>query len=107
MSNININDKELQNLDKISLSCATSERLGFLTGKKYSINDLQYIVENCNVELTVILKTQYLTADFCMKYILNNNYCISEMDKYITEGDILYYQPHLTLEELNQYKNKI
>ena len=50
------------------------------------------------VNLWDILKTQTLTQDFCVKYILNKNYQMN--DENITFKDVLKFQPHLTKYEL-------
>lgn len=47
------------------------------------------------VSLMDILKTQKLTADFCFKYILNENFQFLEEDKCITLDMIKQYQPHI------------
>jgi len=43
-----------------------------------------------------ILKTQKLTSDFCVKYILNNNFQFSDEDKSITLEMVKKYQPHIS-----------
>ena len=66
-------------------------------------SDLFFIVENLSVKLIDILRTQKLTANFCVKYLLsddNDFYCIGESDKDICNGDVLYYQKHLTQKDL-------
>lgn len=47
-----------------------------------------------------ILKTQRLTADFCVKYILNTNYQITDEEETITIQDVVRFQPHITKYEL-------
>jgi len=47
------------------------------------------------VSLFDILKTQRLTADFCVKYILNENFQFLDEDKNITLDMIKQYQPHI------------
>ena len=48
------------------------------------------------VSLTDILKTQTLTSDFCIKYILNSDFQLLEEDKLINMSTIKQYQPHIT-----------
>jgi hypothetical protein len=48
----------------------------------------------------MIIKTQKLTADFCIKYILNADFQILEEDQTITIDIIKKYQPHVTDIEL-------
>lgn len=47
------------------------------------------------VSLFDILKTQKLNAEFCVKYILNENFQLSEEDQNITLDMVLIYQPHI------------
>ena len=44
-----------------------------LKEKKYTISDLEFIIENLSVRLTSILYTQKLTSEFCIKYILRDD----------------------------------
>jgi hypothetical protein len=48
------------------------------------------------VSLIDILKTQKLTADFCVKYILNSNFQLADEDQNITIDLVKQLQPHLT-----------
>ena len=74
----------------------------------YSLCDLTFIVRKCSVSLVLIMKTQILTPDFCAKYLLHpkGNYATTDLDNYITHGDILYYQTHITEQELDEAYNK-
>ena len=47
------------------------------------------------VSLIDILKTQKLNADFCIKYILNEDFQFSDEDKLITMSIVKKYQPHI------------
>jgi len=47
------------------------------------------------VSLLDILKTQKLTSDFCVKYILNKNFQFSKEEEDINIQTIKKYQPHL------------
>jgi hypothetical protein len=47
------------------------------------------------------LYTQKLTADFCVKYILNEEYSSCVEETYINAYDVLQAQPHITKEELS------
>ena len=77
---------------------------------KYNIEILEYNIDNLG--LRRLLVTQTLTVDFCVKYLLNpeeHGMCVE--DNYISKNDILFYQPHITKEQLDQeiiiYKNNI
>jgi hypothetical protein len=52
------------------------------------------------VSLLDILKTQILTADFCIKYILNTDFQILDQDQNLTIEHIKQYQPHITYSDL-------
>lgn len=63
--------------------------------------DMQTLKENIYaVSLWDILKTQILTKDFCVKYILNKNYQMLEEDEKITVKDVLQLQSHIDKREL-------
>ena len=47
------------------------------------------------VSLLDILKTQTLSADFCIKYILNKDFQLSEEDELITIDLVKKLQPHI------------
>ena len=49
------------------------------------------------VSLMDILKTQRLTADFCVKYILNIDFQLSDEDQTITIDIVKKYQPHILM----------
>ena len=69
-----------------------------LHNKQY---DMQTLKENIYaVRLWDILKTQILTKEFCVKYILNKNYQMEEEDEKITFQDVLLLQPHIDKREL-------
>jgi hypothetical protein len=42
-----------------------------------------------------ILKTQKLTSDFCVKYILNTDFQLSDEDQTITIETVKIYQRHI------------
>jgi len=48
------------------------------------------------VSLLDILKTQKLTADFCVKYILNNDFQFCEEDQHITIDLVKKLQPQIS-----------
>jgi hypothetical protein len=69
-----------------------------LTNKQY---DMTVLKENIYAHnLWDILKTQVLTKEFCVKYILNKNYQFTEEDEKITFKDVLRLQPHIEKKEL-------
>ena len=54
------------------------------------------------VSLIDILKTQKIDVTFAVRYILNTNYQINDKDSIINASIVLYYQPHITHEELQK-----
>ena len=73
--------------------------------KKYSISELE---ENINyLGQWALVKYQDLTAEFCAKYILDEEYASCEEDTYICMDDILCFQRHLTKEAIIDAYNKI
>jgi len=73
--------------------------------KKYDYKTLQtniYVIS-----LLDILKTQKLTCDFCVKYILNKDFQLSKEEEEINIETIKKYQPHLSeIGILNSYLSK-
>jgi hypothetical protein len=69
-----------------------------LLNKKFSINELINNIYLFN--LIHILKTQDLTEEFVVNYILNPIYQLTEQEKKITLLDVLNYQPKLNHNKL-------
>ena len=64
---------------------------------------IEYLKENINdFSLWAILHTQTLDPDFCVEYLLvpDNKYAKDEDDEQIYINNILYWQRHITKEEL-------
>jgi hypothetical protein len=73
---------------------------------KYDIKTLERNVDNLNMKTCV--NTQILTAEFCVKYVLNEDYMSCIEDTYcIDTGYVLKRQPHLTYEEIRREYSKI
>ena len=64
----------------------------------YSIAELVANVDNLSVKY--LLNYQFLDAEFCAKYILNDYCATCNEDTYICNGDIIQKQPHITEIEL-------
>ena len=76
-----------------------------LRNKKYNIDLLE---KNINfLSIKTLLYTQDLTADFCVKYILNDKYASCVEDTFIRVGDVLNAQKHITKKEIYEAFNKI
>jgi len=61
---------------------------------KYDYNTLKTNIYG--VSLIDILKTQNLTAEFCVKYILNTDFQLCDEEKMITLDIVKKYQPHIS-----------
>jgi len=70
-----------------------------LIQRAYSLAELEASVDNLSVRY--LLNYQKLDAAFCAKYILNDYCATCQEDTYISTGDVLHKQPHLTRAELN------
>ena len=60
---------------------------------KYNIETLERNVDNLNMKTCV--NTQVLTAEFCVKYILNKDFQFTKEEQEINIETIKKYQPHL------------
>jgi hypothetical protein len=69
-----------------------------LRKKKYDISTLEKNINNLSMK--TLLYTQNLTAEFCVKYILNDEYASCIEDTYICIGDVLNAQKHLTVSDI-------
>ena len=71
--------------------------------KNKNFYSIEYLIENINeFTLWAILHTQTLTPDFCVEYLLvpNNKYAKDEEDEEIYINNVLYWQHHITKEDL-------
>ena len=68
---------------------------------KFPINILEQNIHNLNKK--ILLATQKLTVEFCIKYILDLDIDNGSEDSYIYDVDyILDFQKHLTRQEFKQ-----
>jgi hypothetical protein len=75
-----------------------------LTNEKFDIATLEYNIDRLG--LKKLLLTQTLTPEFCVKYILNpEEHGMCREDHYICFDDIVLYQPHITMEQLEILTN--
>ena len=76
-----------------------------LRKKKY---DIQLLEKNIhNLSMKTLLYTQDLTADFCIKYILNEKYASCVEDTFLSIGDVLNAQKDITRAAIYQAFNKV
>lgn len=52
------------------------------------------------LNLLDILKTQQLNARFVVHYILNNHYQLTKEEEEITLEKVLFFQPHIQIQEI-------
>jgi hypothetical protein len=72
-----------------------------IRNKKYSLDVLESNINN--LQIKDILQWQTLNADFCAKYILDENRATCDEDLYLIDIDyVLYHQPHISRNELEQ-----
>ena len=64
-----------------------------LTTQKYPINDLIWNIYD--LDFLEVLRTQHLTEEFTVDYILNKDYQLTEIEKRITIKTILKWQSQL------------
>jgi len=73
--------------------------------KKYDIEVLEKNIYNLSMK--TLLYTQDLTADFCIKYVLNEKYASCVEDTFLSMGDVLNAQKHITRSAIYQAYNKV
>ena len=76
-----------------------------LRKKKYDIEVLEKNIYNLSMK--TLLYTQDLTADFCIKYVLNEKYASCVEDTFLSMGDVLNAQKHITRAAIYQAYNKV
>ena len=66
--------------------------------------DIDTLIHNINhLYIKTIVYTQILTAEFCVKYILDEKYMTCLEDTYLIDFNyVLQKQPHITKEELRK-----
>ena len=69
-----------------------------LKNQKYPINDLIWNIYA--LDFLEVLKTQHLTEEFTVDYILNKDYQMTELEQMITIKTVLKCQPHLNNDRL-------
>ena len=73
----------------------------------YSVKVWSFLTRNerlryKRIRLLTLLRTQKLTGEFCVRYILNGRYSYTDEEHLITDGSILRLQPHISKEELTK-----
>ena len=106
LQNNTINDKNKKNEDIITNDdiIITNDDI---FKNIYPIKILENNIDNLNLKY-ILITQKNLTAEFCVKYILNEDYiyCKDEIDETIAYIDaILYYQRQLTRKDLLDLMN--
>lgn len=76
-----------------------------LIKNKYPISVLEDNIYD--LSLMKILRTQILTPDFCVKYLLSEDYACCVEETYICDIDILRHQPHIKQIDLINSRKKL
>lgn len=76
-----------------------------LLKNKYSIDLLEKNIDNLSISR--ILNTQILTPEFCVKYILNEDYASCVEETYICDLDVIRRQPHIKQSDLINARIKL
>jgi hypothetical protein len=72
---------------------------------QYDMYTLEHNVDNLDFKL--LLRTQILSAEFCVAYILNDEYASCVEDTYyFTDDKVLSKQKHLTQKDLDEARKK-
>jgi hypothetical protein len=70
----------------------------------YDIDTIEWNIQNSFLSLRVLLRNQRLTPYICAKYIVfggrNGAYADCCEDSWISIGEVLKYQPHITKEDM-------
>lgn len=70
----------------------------------YDIDTIEWNIQNSCLSLRVLLRNQRLTPYICAKYIVfggrNGAYADCCEDSWISIGEVLKYQPDITLEDM-------
>lgn len=71
---------------------------------KYDIETIEWNIINSCLSLRTLVRNQKLTPYVCAKYVVfggrNEMYAFGSEDAWIATGEIPYYQPHITMEEM-------
>ena len=94
------------------MSLSPKKRFIELNDKLLQIHKFEYDAEQLEnsllnydaISLRVLVRTQKLTPYICAKYVVfggtDEKYAFGTEDAWISTNEIPYYQPHITLEEI-------
>ena len=77
----------------------------------YDIDMIEWNIQNSFLSLRVLLRNQRLTPYICAKYIVfggrNGAYADCCEDSWISIGEVLKYQPHITMEDMMEARKLV
>lgn len=72
----------------------------------YDAETIEWNIIHSGLSLRVLVKNQKLTPYICAKYVVvggrNEMYADCTEDAWISTGDIINYQPHITMDEMHE-----
>jgi hypothetical protein len=73
---------------------------------KYDLGTLEWNIRHSFISLRTLVKHQTLSPYICAKYVVfggkDEKYADCTEDAWISTSEILYYQPHISMEEMHQ-----
>ena len=71
---------------------------------KYDLGTLEWNIRHSFLSLRILVKYQTLSPYICAKYVVfggrDEKYADCTEDAWISTSEILYYQPHITMEDI-------
>jgi hypothetical protein len=73
---------------------------------QYDLETIEWNIINSFLSLRKLVRYQKLSAYICAKYVVfggrNEMYADCSEDAWISTGDVLYFQPHITIDEMRE-----
>jgi hypothetical protein len=73
---------------------------------QYDLETIEWNIINSFLSLRKLVRYQKLSPYICAKYVVfggrNEMYADCSEDAWISTGDILYFQPHITIDEMRE-----
>ena len=72
----------------------------------YDAKTIEWNIKQMNLSLRILVQNQKLTPYICAKYVVfggrNERYADCTEDAWISTGEIPYYQPHITMDDMHE-----
>lgn len=72
----------------------------------YDIDTIEWNIRNSFLSMRKLVRNQKLTPYVCAKYVVyggrNERYADCREDAWITTGEIMRWQPHITMDEMDE-----